>query len=442
MDRAIFVTLLRWGWNVGAGMVTIVVITIFLSPEIQGFYYTFNSLIALQIFAELGLNLAIIQFASHEMVELSWSQSGIITGSEQAKRRLQSLINFAFTWFGITALLMIIILLPLGLYFFGVVNARETTSVSITNAWIVLVVFTAINLIVSAALAILEGCGKIADVAMIRLLQAIFAMTIAWCILCAGGGVYALSVSSVIMALVGFAWIWKNYRKFFREIIMHKIQLPGLGWRTEIWPFQWRIAISFMSGYFFVQLFTPLVFKYHGPVAAGQMGMSLQIIGALNGAAMAWIVTKVPQYGNLIATHQRAELDTLFFKGVIQSLIFLLIAIGLVWLVIFWLNQFAESFATRVLPLPLFSLLCLVCIANHILYAEAAYLRAHKEEPFMVLSVLIALVTTLLALVMVPTLGVTGAVYSYATSMLLIGFVGGTSVFFYKRKLWMQKIEP
>jgi len=64
IDRAIFITLLGRGWNVGAGLLTIFLVAHFLTQEMQGYYYTFNSLIALQIFAELGIT-----------SELNWSYS-------------------------------------------------------------------------------------------------------------------------------------------------------------------------------------------------------------------------------------------------------------------------------------------------------------------------------------------------------------------------------
>ena len=62
IDRAVFLTLVGRVWGVGAGLVTIFFVTTALSPEQQGYYYTFYSLIALQVFAELGLNYAIVQF--------------------------------------------------------------------------------------------------------------------------------------------------------------------------------------------------------------------------------------------------------------------------------------------------------------------------------------------------------------------------------------------
>ena len=146
VDRAVFFTLLARGWNVGAGLLTIVFVTRFLSPEKQGYYYTFYSLIALQIFVELGLNFAITQFASHEMAKLSWTSEGTVSGNHEAKRRLQSLMHFAATWFGVAALLMIVVLLPVGGYFFGLASTNNDTAVlNVIAPWSLLVVFTAVK---------------------------------------------------------------------------------------------------------------------------------------------------------------------------------------------------------------------------------------------------------------------------------------------------------
>ena len=52
------------------------------------------------------------------------------------------------------------------------------------------------------------------------------------------------------------------------------------------------------------------------------------------------------------------------------------------------------------------------------------------------LSVLSGLATAVLAIMLVPPLGVAGAVYSYTATALVIGLMGGTFVFFKKRKDW------
>jgi len=439
IDRAVFFTLLGRGWNVGAGLFTLIFIAHFLTPKLQGYYYTFYSLIAIQVFAELGLTFAIIQFASHEMAKLSWLPDGTVSGNPEAKRRLQSLLHFAFSWFGVAALLMIAILIPVGLDFFDTDKMGAFAVHNVSIPWSFLVIFTAFNLFITAAAAILEGCGKVAQIAVLRLWQSIFAIIMVWVVLSMGGHLYALTAGSLMMGLIGFVWLWINYRVFFKDLMAHRTPLPGISWRREIWPFQWRIAVSWMSGYLIFQLLNPLLFKTHGPVVAGQMGMSLQIIGALNGAAMAWITTKTPKYGQLVATNQRKELDALFVRGLIQSFVFLLASAFTVWLLLLFLNQSDSPYATRVLPLPLFSLLCLVCLTNHIVFAEAAYLRAHKVEPFMWLSVTNGLMVAILAILLIPPLGAAGAVYSYTAPALLIGLLGGTFIFFSKRKQWIHR---
>jgi O-antigen/teichoic acid export membrane protein len=456
IDRAVFYTLLGRGWNIGAGLLTIFLVAHFLSPETQGFYYTFNSLIALQVFAELGLSFAIIQFSSHEMAHLSWMDNGTVQGSPDAKRRLQSLMNFSITWFGVAALLMILILIPVGLYFFDAIDldAIDLDAIdldlvminkifvpNIAIPWLILVVFTALNLFVTATSSILEGCGKVSHIAIIRLWKSVFSTTSLCIVLYFNGSLYSLAVSSVVSFLISFLWLYVRYKPFFIDLHRHSKNLPGMKWKTEIWPFQWRIAISWMCGFFIFQIFNPLLFKTQGPAAAGQMGMTMQIIGAMNGFAMVWISTKAPAYGQLIAKKRFNELDSLFKRGFLQSFGFLLIVVSAVWMGLFYLNYISSPYSHRVLPLHLFSYLCLVCFINHIVFAEAAYLRAFKREPFMINSVVGGLMTTSLAFWLIPSMGLVGAIYAYLIPSLLIGLVGGAILFVRKRKEWVSGLN-
>jgi len=439
VDRAVFFTILARGWGVGAGLLTIVFVTRFLSPELQGYYYTFYSLIALQIFVELGLNFAIIQFASHEMAKLTWTPEGTVTGDAESKRRLQSLMRFALIWFGVAALLMIAVLLPLGIHFFGTAS-RASTSVSDTaGPWSLLVIFAAANLTITAAVAVLEGCGKVTEVAIFRLWQSVFSASTVWIVLSLGGHLYALAANSLMVALVGLTWLWFKYRVFLLDLLIPRTPLPGMNWRREIWPFQWRIGISWMSGYLVFQIFNPLLFAAHGPVVAGQMGMSMQIFSALNGAAMAWITTKIPTYGQLIAKHHRKELDALFFRGLAQSFLLLFVSVIFFGFAIWYLTVTESTYPQRLLSTSLMVALAIACLGNHIVFAEASYLRAHKEEPFMLISVFNGIVTAMLALLLIPPYGAIGAVASYVATALSIGLVCGTFIFIRKRREWNLK---
>ena len=61
------------GWSSLAGGVTVALIARFLSPDEQGYYFTFGSLIALRIVFELGFSSVILQMTSHERTSLATS---------------------------------------------------------------------------------------------------------------------------------------------------------------------------------------------------------------------------------------------------------------------------------------------------------------------------------------------------------------------------------
>lgn len=434
LDKAVSVTLLARTWSIFGGLGTLFFITRYLSPELQGYYYTFSSLIALHVFVELGLNYAILQFASHEMARLQWTADGTVNGHAEAKRRLQSLMQFAFSWFGVAALLVLVVLLPVGILFFEA-TAPQAGQLHAKWAWSLMVVFTAIVLLVNAGLAILEGCNKVAEVATIRFAEMLASILGIWSSLAAGAGLYALAAASCLTALVGAAALFMRFRHFFADMWRLKSDLPGIHWKDELWPFQWRIAVSWVSGYLIFQLFNPLLFATHGPVAAGQMGMSLQIIAALNGTAMVWITTKAPLFGQLVAQGNRAALDKVFVGALKQSTFVLLAGILAIFSGLLWLQSNHPAYAARVLTPTYFAILCAVCMSNHLVFAEAAYLRAHKIEPFMILSVINGIATAMLAVMLIRPYGHAGAIAAYSFGAIVIGLIGGTLIFRRKRSI-------
>ena len=84
-------------WTLFAGLATTVLVISFFPPDVQGYYYTFNALIGLQVFAELGLGAVIIYFASHEWSKLSINQDGWLTGDVSSLSRIRSLGRFSLT---------------------------------------------------------------------------------------------------------------------------------------------------------------------------------------------------------------------------------------------------------------------------------------------------------------------------------------------------------
>ena len=99
VDRAVFFGILTKIWGLGSGAVTVLLIASRFTPAVQGYYYTFSSLLAVQVFVELGLGTVIIQFASHEWSKLGLDEHRRIVGAPDALSRLISLGRVASKWY-------------------------------------------------------------------------------------------------------------------------------------------------------------------------------------------------------------------------------------------------------------------------------------------------------------------------------------------------------
>jgi hypothetical protein len=68
IDSAIAFTILSRIIQAGGGVITLLFVAKFLTKIEQGYYYTFGSILAIQIFFELGLSGIITQFVAMKML--------------------------------------------------------------------------------------------------------------------------------------------------------------------------------------------------------------------------------------------------------------------------------------------------------------------------------------------------------------------------------------
>jgi hypothetical protein len=434
MDRAIAFTLLSRGWSILAGVVTLLLIAHFLTLAEQGYYYTFSSLVALQIVFELGFSFVIMQLAAHERADLQIRDDGTIAGDHIAHSRLASVLQKAVRWYTTGALLMAAVLLPAGIHFF-LAHRQPGVQVSWQLPWIAAVLATTLTFQMDPLFAFLEGCGRVPQVARMRFTQAFAGSMMAWTAFGLHRGLFAPALIIAGQAIAGACFL-VSQRKLLLPLLRYNTSGHIVSWRREIWPFQWRIAISWLCGYFIFQLFNPVLFAFRGAAEAGRMGMSLTIASALSAVAIAWINTKASPFGTLIARHEFEKLDRLFFRTLWQSAL-VLVAGGAVLLL--GLNCAARWFphlATRILPFPVFGVLLATVLCNHVVFSEAIYLRAHKREPFLPVSIAVGVLTACSTLFMGKFWGAPGVTIGYFCTSGLFGLGFGTYTFITKRRQW------
>lgn len=432
VNRAVLYNSLSQGWSILAGPVTMLLIAYRLSAEEQGYYYTFSSVLALEVFVELGLVTVIVQVASHEWAFLQRDTSGRIVGDTHALSRLASLTRFALRWYFVCGLIIMGALSAGGYLFF---LSRPHPEIAWQIPWFLLCFMAGLALMMSPVFSIIEGCNQVDSIYSFRFVQGALSSLAVIGSISLGFGLYALAIAAVVRFAAGIAYLLVKYFVFLKQLLTCAIT-SRIDWLEEVWPFQWRIGISWLSGYFIFSIFTPVMFYYHGPTVAGQMGMTWGIIVMIESVSNAWLNTRMPLFGILIAQHNYAELDRIFRRlflitvGIAATLALIL------WVVYFGLQASDLEIRRRLLPMLPMTLFLLHRIINVAVSAMALYLRAHKQEPMMIPSVIGALLAGPSTWLLGAAYGPTGA----AAGILAIGLIWGIPstcyVFTKYRKKW------
>jgi len=438
VDRAVAFSLLSRVWFAGAGVLSLLLLVRFLSKEEQGFYYTFTSILGLQIFFELGLSYVVLQFASYEKAHLEWSAGGTLEGEAQSKERLSSLLRLGVKWYAIVALLMVVLVFPIGYWFFATHQPPGPRLVW-QGPWLWVVIISSGTLLLAPLFAVIQGCGLIAEVALVRFYQTVAGSVLFWLSLLLHWRLASAPVAITVAFFWSLVWLGTKQRAFLLDLWRTPSQTHIIGWKTEVWPLQWKIAVSWMSGYFIFQLFNPILVGFHHVVEAGQMGLSITAMNALVAVASVWIETKLAPFGNLIALRQFKELDALFFSSLWQAFAVVCTGGAAFWLTAWFLHIGNNSLSQRLLaPFPL-GLLIVTTLLNFLVGAQAAYLRAWKQEPFLWLSVLIGVLAALSTYFGCRYFGVEGMMIGNFLITAFVGLGGGSYIFQTKRRLWQRQ---
>lgn len=435
VDGAIFYTSLARIISAITGIISIFFIARFLNGIEQGFYYTFGSVLAIQVFFELGLNGIITQYVAHEAAHLTWKSETTLCGSNTHLSRLSSLLHFALKWHLIFAGFLFIILLVTGFVFFTRYD-RSNGAVEWFIPWVMLSVSTVFSFLINPAFSFMEGLGKVKQVAQLRLLQQLSTTILIWITLICNAKLYSGGISTIAgIITVVLIFYFNSFRKILLEIWSSNSE-EKINYKKEIFPYQWKIALSWVSGYFIFQLFNPVLFATEGAVVAGQMGMTLAALNGIFSLSISWMTTKVPLFSGLIAQKKYVDLDRIFDKTLKQSLVINGLGLVVLFIVIYGLRYFNIPLGNRFLPyLPLI-LMMFPIFMNQIVSSWATYLRCHKQEPFLVNSIVGGVATSLSTILLGKFFGVNGMTMGYCIITFINGIIWGLYIFINKKKEW------
>ena len=390
-DRAAAYAVAARGWPFLAGPVTLLLIAASFSLEAQGWFYTLGSLLALQTLGDLGLSTTLVHASSHAWSRLERRPNGRLAGDDEALAEIAGIRRGGYRWYGLIASLFAVGAGIGGLWFLG----QTPTSISWQGPWLAAVICTAGSLLLTVDLAILEGCGQVAQVQRLRLVLAIIGNLVVWTGLMTGAQLWVVPISAAVR-VIGELWlVFGSYRTFWPLVPATRQVLQPFRWKESVWPLQWRAAVQSLIVFLAYQLFVPILFRTQGPAVAGQFGMTWSILVTLQSAAIVWVQTRASQFGVFVRRQQYAELDHVFGRIALSSFVSLVLGVGLVtfgvallpilsWIVdsetgIWILSRLKE----RLLPLGPTVLLGLGVIAVHLPQCQTLYLRSHLRDPLL-----------------------------------------------------------
>ena len=424
------------------GVLSVFFITTFLTGVEQGFYYTFGSLLAMQVFFELGLTGIMTQFVAHEVSHLTLNENAEYIGEQRYKSRLASLIHFCVRWYLALAVIVFVFLMIVGIVYFNRYGSSHP-DVDWKFPWFLICIGTAIKLFQSPFNSIFMGLGKVKEMSKIGFLQQLILPSTTWAGLVIGLKLYIVGIGYLASVILWQLFI--NKLGLYRIIVnLWKIEVTdNVAYLRELFPFQWKIALSWVSGYFIFQLFNPVLFATEGAVVAGQMGMTLHAISAIQAFSMSWINTKIPLYSQLIALKDYVKLDSIFNKTLKQMTSICLFLI-IIYFIILWLMNVTQFqigntvLAERFLPYIPTLLVALPMYIQQYVYSWATYLRCHKQEPFLWNSVSCGVASCLSTFILGNMYGLYGVTIGYCVIAVLF-LPWGYWIYKIKREEWHKK---
>lgn len=436
IDKAIMYATLTILVGFIIGPISMVLITKHMTKETQGFYYTFGSIMALQYIIELGMGQVIIQFVSHEWGKLSFNNKKEIYGDPVAFNSLLKLGKICIRWYFYASLIIIFLLIPSGYYFF---YSAKQHHIDWEYQWILLGIGVSINICLMPFYYLLQGCNQVKEYWFYRFIQQLLYNSTLCIIIIFGAELWTLPISSIIVFIWGLIYLLKNYRSFVKQIITIKAKNVQSNWKTEIWPIQWKVALSLFSTYFSLQIFVPVLFRYSSAIEAGQMGMTLVLISAMQGIALNWISIRAPNFGLLISKKKFTELNILFKKSLYISILISVVSSVIIYISLLLLSELHFPLVNRILPLDILPIFFIATTVNTVSQALTIYLRAHKKEPMLWVNLLVNLIIFVTSIVIGIKFKAKGIIFCYFIIIVIIQLPLSLIVFYRMRNKLQER---
>jgi hypothetical protein len=372
-DRAAIYSMIGRLWLVLTGPVTIVVLAIHFSSYDQGYFFTFMSLAAIRTAAELGLGQVII-------VRIAQLYATAAGSTDASAPQVGGFVRFTAKWFASVGFILAGLLCVAGTLLLGASKGLPTAAW--LPQWITLSWLVGLDVALSGLLFPLEGAGQVRPVYFCRMVRSFVNSLALWLFILLGFQLWSISIG-LACSLVWTSWFLFSKGRLVIDALRPDARVARIEWRSQVLPAQWRLALSGLAEYVSFYTVIPLMYVMHGPVIAGQLGVTWQLAAAVSSIAGAIVFTRFPEFSRLVGARSIQELDGLLVStSMISMAICILGAVGFGSAVLV-LQTAGLEIAARMLPFGQVVILLVGLLIWHSNLTIVSYLRAHGGDPYL-----------------------------------------------------------
>ena len=431
--KDILATFFNQAWRLISGPLMLLLIPLYLTEEQQGYWYLFGSVAALSTFADLGFSNIILQFSAHEYASLKIGNEGFLEGQIENIKKLGSFLRFVIGWLSAICSIVYPIIFVVGIFFL----LRDKVLSIYLIPWVIYSIGSLLNFFNNSVLSFIEGMDQISKIQKSRLIVAVINTVVVVSSLLLHINIYALAFGMILSASFMFITIFKTFGKILKQLWKESAGF-SYPWRMEILPLFKKYVLSFASGYFLFQIYTPLMHYFHGPVYSGKIGISMSLVTSMFSFSTIFIYTITPKINMLIEKKEWHELDRLFNKRLVLSgIAYLFIACCFfVFIKLFSGIPLINKIVSRFLPWQGLLILISAYFVQVFINSWAVYLRGHKIEPYWYTGIISAIwvfvITVLIGKFLSP---------DYFFLVLLSSYICGTPWSYIIYRNWKKKLH-
>ena len=354
--------------NLLLGFLLLFIVIAKLPSEEQGVYYNLVALVSIQMIFEMGMSQSISQKIAAVRASGIYNQE-----SNFSARKLGGILKkISFIYFLLSMILVAVVFQYV--YYFGSVYELSLTDL------ILLSLLIGLSYFLSGINAVLDGFQKLVAVASSRALKSTtFLGALVSLIITDTEVADAVIIALTASVIIGLLIQTKNIMWLTRFLLMKNHVY--FSWRKEIFSFQWRLGVAWITGYLLTHGYVLFIGAVFGLSESGDIGLLLNIVNTVTSITFVVVSTSLTTVGFLLERAGEAAADKLLLgRCKIAASIYLLFCL-LIGLCDFLYDNFLTAILTISFPASVDLSFCAILIGLVLCnFCIASYFRVRQTD--------------------------------------------------------------